>query len=209
VSDTGCGIPAADLPKIFEPFFTTKEVGKGTGLGLATVFGIVRRHKGWINVYSEVGHGATFRVYLPRLTRDAVPKPLPAGLQTASGGNETLLLVEDDPELRVSMRTTLIRLGYHILEAQNGHQALEILQAHPTEIRLLLTDMVMPGGMTGTELMERARANNPGLKVICMSGYSTELVGKAFPAAGAATLLGKPFHASELARAVRDALDRN
>jgi len=209
VSDTGCGIPAADLPKIFEPFFTTKEVGKGTGLGLATVFGIVRRHKGWVNVYSEVGHGATFRVYLPRLTRDAVAKPLPAGLQAASGGNETLLLVEDDPELRLSMRTTLIRLGYHILEAQNGHQALEVLQAHPTEIRLLLTDMVMPGGMTGTELMERARANNPRLKVICMSGYSTELVGKAFPAAGAATLLGKPFHASELARAVRDALDRN
>jgi PAS domain S-box-containing protein len=208
VSDSGCGIAPSVLPKIFEPFFTTKEVGKGTGLGLATVFGIVRQHNGWVTVYSEVGHGATFRVYLPRLSRDAVPKSSPAVRQVQPGGSETILLVEDDPELRLSVRRILSRLGYHILEAQNGHQALRVLQAYHHEIRLMLTDMVMPGGMTGTELTEQARVSHPHLKVICMSGYSIELVGKTCPLAGAATLLSKPFQVSELAQVVRDTLDQ-
>jgi PAS domain S-box-containing protein len=208
VSDTGCGIPAADLPRIFEPFFTTKDVGKGTGLGLATVFGIVRQHKGWVSAYSELGYGATFRVYLPLLSRQAVPKPTVPKHRVAAGGNETILLVEDDPELRLSVRATLSRLGYHILEARNGPEALQVLKAELQEIHLLLTDMVMPGGMSGTELVERARAQNPQLKAVCMSGYSTELVGRAFPAASAARFLTKPFQAMELAQAVRDALDQ-
>jgi PAS domain S-box-containing protein len=207
VSDSGCGIPAADLPKIFDPFFTTKEVGKGTGLGLATAFGIVRQHKGWINAYSEVGHGATFRIYLPRLSSEGVQKPSPPTRLVTPGGSETILLVEDDPDLRLSVRTTLSRLGYSILEAQNGPQALQVLRANQHEISLLLTDMVMPGGMTGAELVQRARANNPRLKVVCMSGYTTELVATALPIEGAATFLTKPFQASELARTVRDCLD--
>jgi PAS domain S-box-containing protein len=209
VSDSGCGIPPADLPRIFEPFFTTKDVGKGTGLGLATVFGIVRQHQGWVTAYSEVGHGATFRVYMPRLPAVAVLTPTQPTRRVAPAGNETILLVEDDAGLRVSMRTNLQRLGYRILEAQNGAQALHVFQEHQGEIRLLLTDMVMPGGMTGMELTERALANNPNLKVVCMSGYSNELVAKALPVAGVATFLTKPFQAIELAQTVREALDRD
>jgi len=209
VSDSGCGIPPAHLPRIFEPFFTTKDVGKGTGLGLATVFGIVRQHQGWVTAYSEVGHGATFRVYLPRLPTVAALTPAQPTRRAVPGGNETILLVEDDAGLRVSMRTTLQRLGYRILEAQNGAQALQVFQEHQGEIRLLLTDMVMPGGMTGMELTERALANNPNLEVVCMSGYSNALVAKALPLAGAATFLAKPFQAIELAKAVREALDRD
>jgi PAS domain S-box-containing protein len=209
VSDNGCGIPAADLPRIFEPFFTTKDVGKGTGLGLATVFGIVRQHKGWVSAYSELGLGATFRVYLPLLTGQVVPRPSAPTRRRAAGGSETILLVEDDSDLRLSVRTTLSRLGYQILEARNGPEALQLLQTDPHEIHLLLTDMVMPGGMSGMELTERARAHNPQLKAVCMSGYSTELVGKAFPLADTATFLNKPFQATELAHAIRDALDQD
>jgi PAS domain S-box-containing protein len=207
VSDSGCGIPAADLPRVFEPFFTTKEVGKGTGLGLATVFGIVRQHNGWVNVYSEVGNGATFRVYLPRLSSQGVPKLARPVMPAAPGGRETILLVEDDPELRLSVRRILSQLGYHILEAGSGHDALEVLSGNSIEVHLLLTDMVMPGGMTGTALAARAHAEHPELKVIFMSGYSPELVGKGSHMADAAACLTKPFQAIELARAVRAALD--
>ncbi len=138
-----------------------------------------------------------------------MPAASPETRPVATIGSETILLVEDDPDLRLSVRTNLSRLGYHVLESQNGPQALQVLQAKQGEIRLLLTDMVMPGGMTGTELTLLARARNPQLKVVCMSGYSAELVGKAWPIAGSVTCLTKPFQASELARAVREALDQN
>jgi PAS domain S-box-containing protein len=209
VSDSGLGIPAADLPRIFEPFFTTKDVGKGTGLGLATVFGIVRQHQGWVTAYSEVGHGATFRVYLPLLPSTGLLKPTQPTPRAAPTGNETILLVEDDAGLRVSMRTTLLRLGYRIFEAPNAVQAQQIFRENRGDIRLLLTDMVMPGGMTGLDLTEWAVANKPDLKVVCMSGYSNELVARASPAIGAASCLTKPFQAIELAQAVRNALDRD
>jgi PAS domain S-box-containing protein len=207
VSDSGCGIPSEILPKIFEPFFTTKEVGKGTGLGLATVFGIVQQHQGWINVYSEVNHGTTFRIYLPRLARNGGQKSAQPALAEMRGGNETILLAEDDPALRVSVRKALSQLGYRILEAPTGVKALEVWNENRDEIRLLLTDLVMPGGMTGKALAQRLQQENPKLKVIYMSGYSAEVVGKEFPLKEGVNFLTKPFQAFKLAQTIRDVLD--
>ena len=166
VTDGGCGIPPEILPRIFEPFFTTKTMGQGTGLGLATVFGIVEQHKGWIDVYSEVGRGATFRVYLPRCAKTSDPISFWPSWTPHRGGNETILLVEDEATLRASLRIALSRLGYRVLEASAGDGALEVWRQHHDEIRLLLTDLVMPGGMTGKELAERLLQQDPKLKVI-------------------------------------------
>jgi PAS domain S-box-containing protein len=207
VSDTGSGIPPEILPKIFEPFFTTKEVGKGTGLGLATVFGIVQQHKGWINVYSEIGQGTTFRIYIPRLARISDQKFVAPLTEPASGGNETILVVEDEPKLRASVINMLSRLGYNVLEASDGASALEVWNKHRDGIQLLLTDMVMPGGMTGKDLGERLLKENPKLKVIYASGYSTEVAAKDFPLEEGVNFLSKPFQAQKLARIVRERLD--
>jgi PAS domain S-box-containing protein len=207
VSDTGSGIPPEILPKIFDPFFTTKDVGKGTGLGLATVYGIVQQHQGWINVYSEIGHGTTFRVYLPRLAKDTNPIPAQQTSTAMRGGNETILLVEDDPSVRFLVRTALSRLGYRILEASTGVKALEVLKENREEIRLLLTDLVMPDGMTGKKLAQIVLKENPELKVIYMSGYSAEVVGKDFPLKEGVNFLTKPFQIQKLAQTIRDSLD--
>jgi PAS domain S-box-containing protein len=207
VSDSGGGIPSEILPQIFEPFFTTKPVGKGTGLGLATVFGIVQQHQGWINVYSEVGHGTTFRIYLPRLTGNVVVKSAPPAFAAMRGGNETILLAEDDPDLRVAVRKALSQLGYRILEAPTGVKALEVWQENRNEISLLLTDLVMPDGMTGKDLALRLLQENPKLKVIYMSGYSAEVVGRDFPFTEDVNFLTKPFPAQKLAQTIRDRLD--
>jgi two-component system cell cycle sensor histidine kinase/response regulator CckA len=206
VSDSGCGISPEILPKIFEPFFTTKDVGKGTGLGLATVFGIVQQHQGWINVYSELGHGTTFRIYLPRLAKNAGSKSAPV-VAKASGGHETILLVEDDPSLRTSVRMSLAKLGYRILEAPTGVKALGVWKQNRDEIQLLLTDLVMPDGMTGKDLGQRILQEQPKMKVIYMSGYSAEVVGKDFPLKEGDNFLTKPFQSSKLARTIRDKLD--
>ena len=207
VSDTGGGIPPEILPRIFEPFFTTKGVGKGTGLGLATVFGIVQQHQGWINVHSEVGHGTTFKIYLPRLAgptaqkiTEKMPAPTPAG-------NETILLVEDEPTLRGSIRTVLVQLGYRVLEAPTGVKALEVWREHPEAIGLLLTDMLMPGGMTGRDLAQRLLGENPKLKVVYMSGYTAEVVGRDFPLQEGVNFIAKPVAADKLAKTIRDSLD--
>jgi PAS domain S-box-containing protein len=209
VSDSGSGISPEILPRIFEPFFTTKAAGKGTGLGLATVFGIVQQHKGWINVYSEVGHGTTFRIYLPRLTGMTDIKVAQKMLATVPTGNETILLVEDEPALRTSMNLTLTNLGYRVLEAATGNQALEVWQEHGAEIRLLLTDLMMPDGMTGKELAQRLVKENPKLKVVYMSGYSADLIGKDFPVQENVNFLAKPFHMQKLAQILRDSLDKH
>ena len=208
VSDTGNGIPPEILPRIFEPFFTTKEVGKGTGLGLATVFGIVQQHQGWINVYSEPGRGTIFRIYLPRLAGTSGQKTEPAALTTLRGGDETILLVEDDAYLRDSVRQSLSQLGYRVLEAVNGIEALEIWKQHRDEIHLLLTDLVMPGGINGQELDERLLKENPKLKVIYASGYSTEVADKDSRLKEGDNFLSKPFEAHKLALVVRTCLDR-
>ena len=209
VSDTGCGITAENLPRIFEPFFTTKDVGKGTGLGLATVFGIVQQHQGWINVYSEVGHGTTFRIYLPRLAKIAAEKPEQLKSIAMPGGNETILLVEDDAFLRASVRKTLSQLGYRVLEAGNGLEALEMWKQNHDEIHLMLTDLVMPGGINGKELGEQILKEKSELKVIYASGYSAEIASKNFPLEEGVNFLTKPFQAQKLAQTVRQRLGVN
>jgi PAS domain S-box-containing protein len=221
VSDTGSGIPPEILPKIFEPFFTTKEVGKGTGLGLATVFGIVQQHQGWINVYSEVGQGTAFRIYLPHLARISDQKFVAPMTEQAPGGKETILVVEDEPKLRASVINILSRLGYNVLEASDGANALEVWKKQLNEVRfakklwnqdldgihLLLTDMVMPGGITGKDLGERLLKENPKLKVIYVSGYNAEVAGKDFPLKEGVNFLTKPFQAQKLAQTIRNSLD--
>ncbi len=209
VIDNGCGIPPENLAKIFEPFFTTKAVGKGTGLGLATVFGIAQQHQGWVNVQSEVGHGTTFNVYLPRLVASHDTKFLKIMPATAPSGHETILLVEDEPSLRTIIKLTLARLGYRVLEAATGVKALEVWKAHPGEIHLLLTDLMMPDGMTGKELGQRLLQENPKLKVIYMSGYSADIVAKDFPLQEGVNFLTKPFPTEKLAQTLRNSLDAN
>jgi PAS domain S-box-containing protein len=208
VSDTGCGISKENLSRIFEPFFTTKEVGKGTGLGLATVFGIVQQHKGWVNVYSEVGRGSTFRIYLPRLEKVSEQKVEQPKLTAMRGGNETILLVEDDAFLRASIRKALTQLGYHVLQAVNGVEALDVWNQHSDEIHLLLTDLVMPGGISGIELSGQLLELKPKLKVIYASGYSAEVAIKDFPLQEGVNFLTKPFEAQKLAQTIRNILDK-
>jgi PAS domain S-box-containing protein len=209
VSDTGCGIARENLSRIFEPFFTTKDVGKGTGLGLATVFGIIQQHQGWINVYSEVGRGTTFRIYLPRLNKpsSATQKPEPAKLANLRGGTETILLVEDDDFVRPSICNSLSRLGYRVFAVANGIKALEVWAARRDEIDLVLTDLVMPGGMNGKDLGERLLRENPKLKVIYASGYSADIVSEEFVLKEGVNFLTKPFQAQKLAQTIRQILD--
>jgi CheY-like chemotaxis protein len=209
VSDNGCGIPPENLARIFEPFFTTKEVGKGTGLGLATLFGIVQQHKGWVNVYSEVGQGTTFRIYLPRLAGSSLQKRDQPASATERRGHETILLVEDDNFLRPAVTKTLEQFGYRVFAASNGIEALEVWQQHRDEIRLLLADLVMPGGINGKELGERLLSENPKLKVIYASGYSAEIISKDFPLQEGVNFLTKPFQAQKLAETIRKRLDQN
>jgi len=207
VKDTGYGIPPENLQRIFEPFFTTKDVGKGTGLGLATVFGIVQQHQGWINVDSEVGRGTTFRIYLPRLAAKSGRESKQPALTAVRGGKETILLVEDEGTLRASMCKALSQLGYHMLEAVSGVEAQKVWKQHHKEIDLLLTDMVMPGGMTGKDLAERLLSEKPKLKVIYTSGYSIEVASRDFPLEEGVNFLAKPFGAHKLAQTIREKLD--
>lgn len=210
VTDSGCGISEEILPRIFEPFFTTKEVGKGTGLGLATVFGIVHQHKGWIGVYSVLGQGASFRVYLPRLTQAQVPErkePRVLGA-AARGGNETILLVEDELPLRVALRALLAKLGYHLLEAADGEEALQTWHRHRDQIRLVITDLVMPGKLTGAQLAKQLCQINSALKVLYISGYSSEVLGKELALTEGVNFLTKPFHPHQLAEIIRANLDQ-
>jgi PAS domain S-box-containing protein len=207
VSDTGCGIPPEVLPHVFEPFFTTKAVGKGTGLGLATVFGIVQQHQGWINVYSEIEHGTTFQIYLPRHVMTALPASFPEATMLIRGGQETILLAEDDPALRAAVRTTLGHLGYHVLEAPTGIKALKIWHQHHDDIDLLLTDLMMPDGMTGFALAQSLLTEDARLKVIYMSGYGAEVIGKDLLLHDGINFLNKPFTAQQLDQLIRDNLD--
>jgi len=207
VSDTGCGIASENLERIFEPFFTNKEVGKGTGLGLATVFGIVKQHKGWINVYSEINHGTTFRIYFPCLIKSDEKESAQPTQAAVVGGNETILVVEDNPHLLNLVRSALSRLGYRVLEAPTGVAALDVWKEHRNEISLLLTDLVMPDGMNGRELARRLTDESPGLKVIYASGYSAEVAGKDLSLEEGVNFLSKPFKAHKLAHTVRAMLD--
>jgi len=204
VSDTGHGMNAETQARIFEPFFTTKEAGKGTGLGLATVYGIVKQSDGFIWVYSEPGRGTTFKIYLPRVDEPPEPlspRPLPAGVR----GTETVLLVEDEDALRSLLRELLESFGYAVLEAGQGADALRVAAGHAGRIDLLLSDIVMPQ-MTGRELAERLGRVRPGLKVLFMSGYAAGVAPQHEIPAEAA-YIEKPFTADALAGALRALLD--
>ncbi|MGA2174444.1 MAG: response regulator [Verrucomicrobiota bacterium] len=209
VKDTGTGISPENLSRIFDPFFTTKEVGKGTGLGLATVYGIVKQHQGWIEVSSQVGAGATFKIYLPALesARPASSQRTPEG--KLPRGNETVLLVEDEEAVRSVTRLLLERFGYHVLEAASGPEALKIWESAAPEVDLLLTDVVMPEGITGRKLAEDLREKKASLKVIFQSGYGGEIMGESgeFLRRTNSYFLQKPCTPRDLLCAVRRCLD--
>jgi len=207
VTDTGCGMSAEVLARIFEPFFTTKEIGRGTGLGLATVHGIVQQHEGWIDVKSEVGKGSAFSIYLPQLAHSPDQPAAPGERVQMLGGTETILVVEDESTLRRLFRNMLARLGYQILEAPTGAAALEIWDQHQNEIRLLLTDLVMPDGMTGIDLGQKLLKDKAGLPIIYISGYSRETLDSAVDLVEGVNFLPKPFQLEKLAQIVRNNLD--
>ena len=206
VSDTGCGIPKEDLPHIFEPFFTTKEIGKGTGLGLATVFGIIEQHHGWIEVLSTVGAGTTFQVFLPAL---ATARPAAAAVNgpVVRGGTETLLLVEDEAILRNLACAALERHGYRVLTAGSATEAIKRWEERTVPVDLLLTDLIMPGGMSGDELADTLIRSQPGLKVVFTSGYSNDLLNQRRHLRPGIDFIAKPYPVSELAAIVRRRLD--
>jgi signal transduction histidine kinase len=208
VQDTGCGIAPEFLPRIFEPFFTTKEVGKGTGLGLATIFGIVQQHQGWVEVESAVGVGTTFKVFLP-VAGEIGPRVPKAERVEASvtGGGETILVVEDETSVREFTVAVLRPYGYRVLQAKSGADALEVWKRHSSRIDLLLTDVVMPDDMSGPELAAKLQAEKPGLPVIFTSGYSQEMMGQVCGSQNVARFVHKPFQPRVLAKAIREVLD--
>ncbi|HEX4343580.1 MAG TPA: response regulator [Verrucomicrobiae bacterium] len=207
VTDTGCGIAPEILPRIFEPFFTTKAVGKGTGLGLATVYGIVKQHDGWIEVHSVQGNGSTFCVFLPGSEKPTASFVSKGGSGKSIGGDEMILLVEDESALRLLAKKILERYGYHVLTANSGVDALKVWATQSNEIKLLLTDMVMPEGMSGSDLAKRLLVDKPGLKVIYSSGYSLELISREGVLREGINFLPKPYSPERLAGMVRTCLD--
>jgi len=205
VADTGKGMDAEIMIHLFEPFYTSKATGKGTGLGLSTVYGIVKQSGGEIVVESEPGSGATFHIYLPRIAA-STDAAHPARVQAAvRAGTETILLVEDEPGVRQLVREMLLRLGYTILEAGSGAEALRIFERHQG-INLLLTDVIMPQ-MSGRDLAERLRSLQPSLKVLYMSGYTDDMLAHHGVLEPNVFLLPKPFAPDELAAKLREVLD--
>jgi len=207
VTDTGVGMPPEVLERAFEPFFTTKETGRGTGLGLSMIYGFAKQSGGHLKIYSEVGHGTTVRLYLPRasMTVEAATAPKPAQVDHPRGG-ETILVVEDDADVRAYVVGQLRDLGYNVIEAVDGPRAQTILESE-SPIDLLFTDVIMPGGMTGRNLAERAKARRPDLRTLFTSGYTENSIihqGKLDPGV---YLLSKPYRRQELARKIREVLD--
>jgi len=205
--DSGAGIPPENMNRIFEPFFTTKELGKGTGLGLATVFGIVKQHKGWVEVESQLGRGTAFNVFLPVATAVLPVADVGETQIRRRGGSETILVVEDERDLRDLVCRVLRNDGYRVFEAVDGQNALKIWAEYKDQIGLLFTDVIMPGGLNGRELAEKIWAERPGLKVIFTSGYGAETLGKDFKLDPKFNYLQKPYEPDKLSKAVRRCLD--
>jgi two-component system, cell cycle sensor histidine kinase and response regulator CckA len=204
VTDSGHGMDVTTRQQIFEPFFTTKEVGRGTGLGLSTVYGIIRQSGGFVDVWSDVGVGTTFKVYLPRTDVRPVPDEHGIGV-AAERGHETILVVEDEKSVRSFTVAALKRYGYHVIEASSGDEAMAVAEQHSGRIQLLLTDVIMPG-MNGKVLSERLRELYPTLKVLLISGYTADAFADRGVIDPGDVLLFKPFAPEELAVKVREVL---
>jgi PAS domain S-box-containing protein len=209
VSDTGTGMDEDTLQRVFEPFFTTKEVGKGTGLGLSMVYGFVKQSGGHVKVYSELGHGTTVKIYLPRLVGEEPDEEASQAQAIPDGeGTETILVCEDDPEVRSFSVEMLQELGYRVLDAADGPAALRIFEQQPDAVDLLFTDVVLPHGMTGAVLVEQARSIRPTLKVLFTTGYARNAIVHHGRLDAGVELITKPFSYAELAARVREILDR-
>jgi two-component system cell cycle sensor histidine kinase/response regulator CckA len=207
VRDTGVGMSPEVLAHLFEPFFTTKEVGKGTGLGLAMVYGIVKQHDGWVEVASEPGQGAEFKIFLPHDAKVvSAPQPMGAGSGRLTG-RETILLVEDEAVVRELTCLVLTQQGYQVVEADSGPRALDIWQRQSNRIDLLLTDIILPGGMTGRDLAAHMKTTRPQLSVLYVSGYSPSRSGQDLKILEELTFLPKPYVPDQLLRRVRECLD--
>ncbi|MBX6321683.1 MAG: PAS domain S-box protein [Rhodospirillaceae bacterium] len=206
VSDTGTGMTPEVLRRAVEPFFTTKEVGKGSGLGLSMVYGFARQSGGYLKLYSEPGRGTTVRLFLPRADAASGQRTAPAPADGPPRGSETVLVVEDDADVRRIVATQIASLGYRVLETADGHAALAVLEEEPG-IELLFTDVVMPGGMSGPRLVELAKRRRPDLKVLFTTGYTEEAVTDAGGIGSAGALLPKPYSKLVLARKLREVLD--
>jgi CheY-like chemotaxis protein len=206
VSDTGTGMDADTKARIYEPFFSTKPADKGTGLGLATVYGIVKQSGGDIWVYSEVGHGTTFKVFLPRVSDVSEASQVIEPRSVTARGTETIILAEDEESVRRLAQRVLEGAGYTVLVARNGSEAQQISEQHSGQIHLLVTDMVMPM-MNGRQLAERLRECRPDLRVLYLSGYTDTTVVRKGLLDGGALFLQKPFSNDLLTRKVREALD--
>jgi CheY-like chemotaxis protein len=206
VSDDGHGMDKGTQDKIFEPFFTTKELGKGTGLGLATVYGIVKQNHGLINVYSEPGHGSTFKIYLPRHTAKPEPRQKISPAAPDPQGHETVLLVEDEIAILGITKLILEKLGYRVLPASTPDKALSLAGEHDGEIHLLITDVVMPG-MNGRDLAERLVSSYPEIRSIFMSGYTSDVIAHHGVLDDGIHFIQKPFSKQALATKVREALE--
>jgi PAS domain S-box-containing protein len=207
ITDTGCGMDPQVMSRMFEPFFTTKEVGKGTGLGLSTVYGIVKQHGGWIEVTSEIGRGTSFVIYLPFTDKIAKADGAKPVARKVDGGKETVLLVEDEIPLRELACKVLKGRGYNVLEAGTGVEALDVWRRQEGRVDLLLTDMVMPDGLSGRDLARKLQAMKSDLPIIYSSGYSLELVGGDFTQKEEFNFLSKPYNPLDLIQAVRNCLD--
>jgi two-component system cell cycle sensor histidine kinase/response regulator CckA len=205
-SDTGCGMDAATQSRIFEPFFTTKEAGKGTGLGLATVYGIVKQHEGWIEVLSEVGRGSTFKIFIPADKHpDSLAKQNPPA--QASDGKRSILVVEGESAVAELIQQVLEAEGYRLLQASNALVALQVWNDHEGQIDLLLTDVKMPSGMSGVDIAQNLRALKPDLKILYVTGYSPDTINPEAFVGPNTLVLPKPFSRTELVKAVRLSLE--
>jgi len=209
ITDTGCGMDEGVLQHIFEPFFTTKEVGRGTGLGLSTVYGIVKQHQGWIEVESVVGEGTSFHVYFPTLAAVNGGAQNDQTIPAPEGGGETILVVEDEPSVRRLVCMTLERHGYKVLQASNGPEALGIWKQCRANIDLLFTDVVMPEGTNGCELADTFRKDKPELKIILTSGFTEHLSGLNNQPGRSYSVLPKPYVSSALLAVIRASIDQS
>jgi CheY-like chemotaxis protein len=207
LTDSGGGISPETLPRIFEPFFTTKEIGKGTGLGLAMVYGIMQQHNGWITVESRLGEGTTFRAYFPRLHTTTLTPFEEKSEMVLPGGHEGILLVEDEAAVRQIAEAALVSLGYRVFSAVNGKAALQVWDAHKQNIELVMTDLIMPEGIGGGELAMLLLAENPEIPVLYMSGYSNDMTTEELRLEEGVNYLSKPFDLTSLAKIVRSSLN--